>query len=68
MPQTKSHYQSTKDILKNHRLKKVVQMIKNKKGNITEILNSVGFNSLSSFSKSFKSIFDISPSKDRKLD
>ncbi|MBL4560716.1 MAG: response regulator [Labilibaculum sp.] len=60
--------QSTKDILKNYRLQKAAQMIKNNEGNITEIMYSVGFNSLSSFSKSFKSIFGVSPSEYGKLD
>ncbi len=53
--------QSTKDILKNYRMQKAAQMIKNKEGNITEIMYHVGFNSLSSFSKSFKKTFGISP-------
>jgi len=60
--------QSTKDILKNYRLQKAAQMIKNNEGNITEIMYSVGFNSLSSFSKSFKSIFGVSPSEYGKLE
>ncbi|MCW3805346.1 hybrid sensor histidine kinase/response regulator transcription factor [Plebeiibacterium marinum] len=55
--------QSTKDILKNYRLQKAAQMIKNKEGNITEIMYHVGFNSLSSFSKSFKAVFGVSPSE-----
>ncbi|WP_321321604.1 two-component regulator propeller domain-containing protein [Labilibaculum sp.] len=60
--------QSTKDILKNYRLQKAAQMIKNNEGNITEIMYSVGFNSLSGFSKSFKSIFGVSPSEYGKLE
>ena len=55
--------QSTKDILKNYRLQKAAQMIKNNEGNVTEIMYGVGFNSLSSFSKSFKNVFGVSPSE-----
>ncbi len=55
--------QSTKDILKNYRLQKAAQMIQNNEGNITEIMYNVGFNSLSSFSKSFKTKFGVSPSE-----
>ncbi|WP_301191185.1 hybrid sensor histidine kinase/response regulator transcription factor [Plebeiibacterium sediminum] len=55
--------QSAKDILKNYRLQKAAQMIQNNEGNITEIMYNVGFNSLSSFSKSFKTKFGVSPSE-----
>ena len=55
--------QSTKDILKNYRLQKAAQMIANNEGNITEIMYQVGFNSLSSFSKSFKNTYGVSPSE-----
>jgi len=54
--------QSTIDIIKNYRMQKAALMIKNNEGNITEIMYSVGFSSLSSFSKSFKSVFSVSPS------
>jgi AraC-like DNA-binding protein len=48
--------------MKNYRMQKAAQMIRNKEGNITEIMYAVGFSSLSSFSKSFKSVFHVSPS------
>ncbi len=54
--------QSTMDIIKNYRMQKAAQMIGNNEGNITEIMYAVGFSSLSSFSKSFKSVFEVSPS------
>ncbi len=54
--------QSTKDVIKNYRLNTAAHMIKNNEGNITEIMYSVGFSSLSSFSKSFKSMFGCNPS------
>lgn len=53
---------STSDIIKNYRMQKAAQMIKNNEGNISEIMYSVGFSSLSSFSKSFKSKFGVAPS------
>jgi YesN/AraC family two-component response regulator len=53
--------QSTIDIIKNYRMQKAAQMIRNNEGNITEIMYAIGFLSLSSFSKSFKSVFNISP-------
>lgn len=55
--------QPTKDIIKNYRLQKAANMIKNNEGNITEIMYAVGFSSLSSFSKSFKAQFGCSPSE-----
>ncbi len=53
---------STKDIILNYRLQKAAKMIENKTGNITEIMYAVGFSSLSSFSKSFKTKFGVPPS------
>ncbi|MGQ1889609.1 hybrid sensor histidine kinase/response regulator transcription factor [Thermophagus sp. OGC60D27] len=53
--------QSTRDILNNYRMQKAANMLKNKDGNITEVMYAVGFTSLSSFSKSFKAKFGMSP-------
>jgi signal transduction histidine kinase/ligand-binding sensor domain-containing protein/AraC-like DNA-binding protein len=53
--------QSTRDILNNYRMQKAAQMLANKEGNITEVMYAVGFSSLSSFSKSFKAKFGVSP-------
>jgi AraC-like DNA-binding protein len=54
---------STSEIINNYRLQKAAQMLVNKEGNITEVMYSVGFSSLSSFSKSFKTKFGVSPTK-----
>jgi len=53
--------QSTKDIIKNYRLKKAAGMLRNNEGNVTEIMYAVGFSSISSFSKSFKSVYGCPP-------
>jgi signal transduction histidine kinase/DNA-binding response OmpR family regulator len=55
--------QPTKDIIKNYRLQKAAQMLKNNEGNVTEVMYAVGFSSLSSFSKSFKAMYGYSPSE-----
>lgn len=49
--------------LRDFRLKRAMLMLHYKKGNITEIANRTGFNSLSYFSKCFKDAFHILPSK-----
>ncbi len=53
---------STKEIILNYRMKKAADMIENNEGNVTEVMYAVGFSSLSSFSKSFKTRFGVSPS------
>lgn len=55
--------QPTKDIIKNYRITKAAQMLKNNEGNVTEIMYSVGFSSISSFSKSFKDIYGVPPAQ-----
>ncbi|MCU4175692.1 two-component regulator propeller domain-containing protein [Carboxylicivirga sp. N1Y90] len=55
--------QSTQDIIKLYRLEKAANMLTNKEGNITEVMYQVGFSSLPSFSKAFKSHFGKSPSE-----
>ncbi|RCW39301.1 hybrid sensor histidine kinase/response regulator transcription factor [Marinilabilia salmonicolor] len=52
---------STRDIINNFRMQKAEQMLSNREGNITEVMYAVGFSSLSSFSKSFKAKFGVSP-------
>ena len=49
--------------LRDVRLKRAMLMLHYKKGNITEIANKSGFNSLTYFSKCFKDCFNILPSK-----
>lgn len=45
------------------RLEQAAEMLKNREGNVTEIAYSVGFNSLSYFSRCFKDYFGSSPSE-----
>ncbi len=54
-------HHSAKDIIKKYRLKKASQLLKNKGGNISEIMYEVGFSNLSYFAKCFKSEFGFSP-------
>lgn len=54
---------TAKDVIKKHRLKKASQLLQNKEGNITEIVDQVGFSSLSYFSRVFKAEFKLSPKK-----
>jgi AraC-like DNA-binding protein len=52
---------SAKDVIKKYRLKKASLLLKNKEGNISEIMYEVGFSNLSYFAKCFKSEFGVSP-------
>jgi signal transduction histidine kinase/ligand-binding sensor domain-containing protein/DNA-binding response OmpR family regulator len=52
---------SAKDIIKKYRIKKASILLKNKAGNISEIMYDVGFSNLSYFAKCFKSEFGLSP-------
>jgi DNA-binding response OmpR family regulator/two-component sensor histidine kinase len=50
------------EFLRNYRLKRAAQLLAQQGGNITEIAFSVGFGSLSYFTRSFKDLFSQSPS------
>jgi signal transduction histidine kinase/ligand-binding sensor domain-containing protein/DNA-binding response OmpR family regulator len=52
---------SANEIIKKYRLKKASLLLKNKGGNISEIMYDVGFSNLSYFSKCFKSEFGLTP-------
>jgi signal transduction histidine kinase/DNA-binding response OmpR family regulator len=52
---------SGNEIIKRYRIKKASLLLKNKGGNITEIMYEVGFSNLSYFSKCFKAEFGVSP-------
>jgi AraC-like DNA-binding protein len=52
---------SPKDIIRKYRIKKASLLLKNKEGNITEIMYEVGFSNLSYFAKCFKTEFGMSP-------
>ncbi len=49
--------------LRDYRLKRAINMLHYRKGNITEVAKKTGFNSLAYFSKCFKDSFHILPSK-----
>lgn len=52
---------SAKDVIKKYRIKKASLLLKNKEGNISEIMYEVGFSNLSYFAKCFKAEFGVSP-------
>ena len=52
---------SANEIIKKYRLKKASLLLKNKSGNISEIMYDVGFSNLSYFSKCFKTEFGLTP-------
>jgi AraC-like DNA-binding protein len=49
--------------LRDFRLKRAMSMLRHRQGNISEIAERTGFNSLAYFSKCFKDRFNILPSK-----
>ena len=52
---------SANEIIKKYRIKKASLLLKNKEGNISEIMYEVGFSNLSYFSKCFKTEFGLPP-------
>lgn len=52
---------STNEIIKKYRLKKASILLRNKGGNVTEIMYEVGFANLSYFSKCFKAEYGLNP-------
>lgn len=54
--------ESPQQFLSSFRMKKAVQMMEEKAGNISEVAYATGFNSLSYFSKVFRRHYNISPS------
>ncbi len=55
--------QSVNDFIRNIRLKKGLELIKERRLNISQVAYEVGFNSLSYFTSSFKKHFGFSPSE-----
>ena len=53
--------QSTRDFIRNIRLKQAAELLSQKHLNITEVAYVVGFNNLVTFSIAFKQIFGVSP-------
>lgn len=55
--------QTSRDFIRNLRLKKAAEMLTEKKYAISELADAVGFQSASSFATSFKDLFGVSPSE-----
>ena len=55
--------QSTTGFIKVIRVKRAAQLLAQKAGNVSEIMYMVGFNNLSYFAKSFKEVYQITPSE-----
>lgn len=52
---------SAKELIQKYRLKKASLLLQNKEGIVSEIVYQIGFNSLSYFSRAFKSKYGINP-------
>ena len=55
--------QTSRDFIRNLRLKKAAEMLSEKKYAISELADAVGFHSASSFTTSFKELFGVSPTE-----
>ena len=55
--------QTSRDFIRNLRLKKAAEMLAEKKYAISELADAVGFQSTSSFTTAFKNLFGVSPSE-----
>ena len=53
--------QSTRDFIRNIRLKKAAELFSSKHINISEVAFAVGFTNLASFSNAFKELYGVSP-------
>lgn len=54
---------SASEFIRSYRLKKAHQYLKARKGSVSEIAYAVGFNNLSYFTKTFKSMYQMNPSE-----
>ena len=55
--------QTSRDFIRNLRLKKAAEMLSEKKYAISELADAVGFQSASSFTTAFKTLFGVSPTE-----
>ena len=55
--------QTSRDFIRNLRLRKAAEMLSEKKYAISELADAVGFQSASSFATAFKDLFGVSPSE-----
>jgi YesN/AraC family two-component response regulator len=55
--------QTSRDFIRNLRLRKAAEMLSEKKHAISELADAVGFQSASSFATAFKDLFGVSPSE-----
>ena len=58
--------QSATEFIRNYRLHRAADLLKQESGNITEIAYQVGFSSQAYFSRSFQKFFGVSPSEYKK--
>ena len=57
--------QTTRDFIRNVRLKQAAQMLAEKRHSISEVAELVGFTNMGNFSSAFKSLYGVSPSEYR---
>ena len=55
--------ETSRDFIRNLRLRKAAEMLGEKKYAISELADAVGFRSISSFTTAFKTLFGVSPSE-----
>jgi AraC-like DNA-binding protein len=55
--------QSTSEFIRNVRLRKAAFLLSNQQGGISEVAFEVGFDNLSYFTRSFKEVYNCTPSE-----
>jgi AraC-like DNA-binding protein len=54
---------SASDLIRDFRLERAAELLRQKSGNVSEIAFQVGFENLSYFTKAFKQKYEITPSE-----